>query len=46
VGVIQVLEEEGIPIAAISGTSMGAYVGSLWAAGFNGAQLESLARSE
>ena len=43
VGVIQVLEEEGIPIAAISGTSMGAYVGSLWAAGFNGAQLESLA---
>ena len=44
VGVIQVLEEENIPIAAISGSSMGAYVGSLWAAGFNGKQLEELAR--
>lgn len=44
VGVIQVLEEEGIPVSAIAGTSMGAYVGSLWAAGLNGAKLESLAR--
>lgn len=44
VGVIQVLEEEGIPISAVAGSSMGAYVGSLWAAGFNGTQLESLAR--
>ncbi len=44
VGVIQVLEEEGIPIAAISGSSMGAYIGALWAAGFNGARLEELAR--
>lgn len=44
VGVIQVLEEEGIPISAIAGSSMGAYVGSLWAAGFNGSQLEELAR--
>ena len=44
IGAIQVLEEEGIPIAAISGASMGAYIGALWAAGFNGAQLEELAR--
>lgn len=44
VGVIQVLEEEGIPISAIAGTSMGAYVGSLWAAGLNGKKLEGLAR--
>jgi len=44
VGVIQVLEEEKIPIAAIAGTSMGAYVGSLWAAGLNGSHLEKLAR--
>ncbi len=44
VGVIQVLEEEGIPISAIAGTSMGAYVGSLWAAGLNGRKLEGLAR--
>ncbi len=44
VGVIQVLEQEGIPISAIAGTSMGAYVGSLWAAGLSGAKLEELAR--
>lgn len=44
VGVIQVLEEENIPITAIAGSSMGAYVGSLWAAGANGARLEELAR--
>ena len=43
-GVIQVLEESGIPIAAIAGCSMGAYVGSLWAAGLNGRQLEERAR--
>lgn len=44
VGVIQVLEEHGIHIAAIAGSSMGAYVGSLWAAGFDGVKLEALAR--
>lgn len=44
VGVIQVLEEAGIPIAAVAGTSMGAYVGSLLAAGNGGARLEELAR--
>ena len=44
VGVIQVLEEEKIPIVAIAGSSMGAYVGSLWAAGLNGSDLEKLAR--
>jgi NTE family protein len=42
--VIQVLEEENIPIAAIAGSSMGAYVGSLFAAGCNGMKLEALAR--
>lgn len=44
VGVLQVFEEEGIPIAAIAGTSMGAYVGSLFAAGVNGRRLEELAK--
>lgn len=43
VGVIQVLEREGIPISAIIGSSMGAYVGALWAAGVNGEGLEKLA---
>lgn len=43
VGVIQVLEENHIPIHVISGASMGAYVGSLWAAGYDGAALEKFA---
>lgn len=43
VGAIQVLEEAGIPIAAVMGSSMGAYVGSLWAAGIDGPGLEKLA---
>jgi NTE family protein len=44
VGVIQVLEENNIPITAIAGTSMGAYVGAIHAAGLNGVELERLAR--
>ncbi len=43
VGVLQVLEENGIEVHAIAGSSMGAYVGSLWAAGFSGRDLERLA---
>lgn len=43
VGVLQVLEENGIEIHAIAGSSMGSYVGSLWAAGFSGSELEELA---
>ncbi len=43
VGVIQVLEENNIPIAAVSGASMGAYVGALWCAGYKGHQLVKLA---
>src|SRR5687768_16012288 len=43
VGVLQVLEENGIEVHAIAGSSMGAYVGALWAAGFSGKKLEELA---
>jgi NTE family protein len=43
IGVIQVLEENGIAVDAIVGTSMGAYVGGLWASGQSGAELEFLA---
>ncbi|MEM8954247.1 MAG: patatin-like phospholipase family protein [Verrucomicrobiota bacterium] len=43
IGVIQILEENNIPIHAVSGSSMGAYIGALWAAGHNGEQLEALA---
>jgi NTE family protein len=44
IGVIQVLEENGIEVDVVAGSSMGAYVGSLWAYGFNGQELERLAR--
>lgn len=43
VGVLQVLEENGIEVHAIAGSSMGAYIGALWAAGFSGKALEELA---
>lgn len=43
-GVIQVLEEEKIPVAAVAGCSMGSYVGALWAAGLDGIALEERAR--
>lgn len=43
IGVIQVLEENGIPVDAVAGTSMGAYVGALWASGLTGSELEALA---
>src|ERR1051325_10522880 len=44
IGVIQVLEENGIPIHCAAGSSMGAYVGAAWAYGHDGAGLEKFAR--
>jgi NTE family protein len=40
VGVLKVLEEEGIPIDYVTGTSMGSIVGSLYSIGYNAADLE------
>ncbi len=42
VGVIQVLEEEGIPVDLVTGTSMGGLVGGLWSLGYDGQQIDSL----
>lgn len=42
-GVIEILEKNKIPIAAVAGSSMGAYVGALWCAGYNAQQLIKLA---
>src|SRR6185369_8703617 len=44
IGVIQVLEENGIEVDVIAGASMGAYVGALWSFGNDGHELERLAR--
>jgi len=43
IGVIKVLEENNIPIDIVSGSSMGALVGALWASGYSSQQLEDLA---
>ena len=45
VGVIKVLEELGVPIDYIAGTSMGAVVGGLYASGMNAVQLEEAVKS-
>ena len=45
IGVLKVFEEEGIPIHRISGTSMGAIVGSLYAVGYTPKEIEEIALS-
>ena len=42
IGVIKALEENDIPIDYVSGTSMGAIVGALYASGFSTAEMEEL----
>ena len=44
VGVIEVLEQNRIPVHAIAGTSMGAVVGSLYSSGKNASQLINITR--
>ncbi len=44
VGVIKMLEEAGVRIDYIAGTSMGAIVGGLYASGYNAAELDSVLR--
>ncbi|WP_448581923.1 patatin-like phospholipase family protein [Thermaurantiacus sp.] len=44
IGVLEILEENRIPVHAIAGTSMGAVVGSLYASGRPAAELEQVAR--
>ena len=46
IGVIRILEENNIPIDYITGTSMGAIVGGLYAAGYTPDEMEALFRSE
>lgn len=42
VGVLKVIEETGIPIDYIAGTSIGSIVGGLYACGYRSAQLDSM----
>ncbi len=42
IGVLKVLEKEGIPVSAIAGTSMGAGVGGLFAAGYSPGEIAQI----
>jgi len=44
IGVLQVLEENGLEVDVVAGTSMGAYIGALWAFGHDGQFIERKAR--
>ncbi|MDR1273024.1 MAG: patatin-like phospholipase family protein [Odoribacteraceae bacterium] len=46
VGVLKVLEEAGVPVDFIAGTSMGAIVGGLYAIGYDAAALDTLVREQ
>lgn len=46
IGIIRALEENNIPIDYITGTSMGAIIGSLYAMGYSPDDMEALLRSE
>lgn len=45
IGILKALEENGIPIDYITGTSMGGIVGAMYAAGYSPAQIEKVALS-
>lgn len=45
IGVLKVIEEAGVKIDYIGGTSMGAIVGALYASGYSAQQLDSIFRS-
>lgn len=44
IGALKVIEEAGLPIDIITGTSMGSLVGGLYAIGYNAHSLDSIAR--
>jgi NTE family protein len=45
IGVLKVLEEEGIPVRAVAGTSVGALIGATYCSGLSIAELEKVASS-
>src|SRR5256712_10025455 len=46
IGVLKVLEEAGVAVDVITGTSMGRVVGGLYAVGYTAAQLDTIVRTE
>src|SRR5258708_2720761 len=46
IGALDVIEKMGIPIDAVTGTSMGSVIGGLYSAGYSPAAIESLLAAE
>lgn len=46
IGVLRVLEQAGIPIDIITGTSMGSLIGGLYSIGYDAATLDSLVKTQ
>lgn len=46
IGVLKVLEEAGMPVDYIVGTSMGSIIGGLYSIGYSAAEIDSLARRQ
>src|SRR6266480_2674051 len=46
IGVLRALEEAGVPVDVITGTSMGSVVGGLYAVGYMAAQLDTIVTTE
>jgi len=44
IGALKAIEESGLPVSAVAGTSMGAIIGSLWASGMAAEEILRLAR--
>ncbi|MBF0531864.1 MAG: patatin-like phospholipase family protein [Candidatus Omnitrophica bacterium] len=44
IGILRVLEKENIPVDMVSGSSMGALIGALWACGYSSDEIEKLAK--
>ena len=45
IGVIRYLEDKGIPVDYVTGTSMGAVIGGLYALGYSSAEIEEIAKA-
>lgn len=46
IGVIQALEEVGVSVDVVTGTSMGGLIGGLYASGYSGAEIQEIARRQ
>ena len=46
IGVLERLDRDGIPVDAIGGTSIGAFIGGLYASGYSGREIEALFRTQ